>query len=225
LSAPAFLDLGEIDLWGIHVARCRALVRRALELLAADQLPPVVNEVALNRLLYWCILTAQRELGALGDAPPAPVIPEGHNAPAASDEERTERENKIPDFQWGLTDDQAIDVRESAKHFVVECKRVITPQRQDWIYTEQYVTAGVMRFVTRTHGYGMGVRDGAMVGYVQVLGFDHALNEIGMHLDAAGLEPLAEAFRDGETYMELGHSLVRDFEESPFELAHLWQRL
>jgi hypothetical protein len=184
-----------------------------------------LNEVALNRELYWCIVEAQRDLGSQGLAPLAPVIPEGHNSPAADDHERAPRENKIPDFQWGLTDDQAADVRESAKHFVVECKCLMTPRRKDWIYTEQYVTAGVRRFVAPDHAYGMGTRDGAMVGYVRTLTFAQVLDQLATHFAHEGLSVPVEFTRQGEDHLELTHALSRPFKDSPFQLAHLWRRL
>jgi hypothetical protein len=219
------LSLGSLDLWTTHVERCTAVLRRALELLADEPLPSPLNEVALNRALYFCILTAQRELAAEGRAPLAPVIPEGHNPPAADDMQRTRRENKIPDFQWGLTDDQVADVRRSARHFVVECKCIMQPRRADWIYTEQYVAGGVRRFVTVDHGYGMDAPSGAMVGYVQAIGLDDLLTEVGRHVASEGLPPFTELSRLGESYVELTHRLSRTFGESPFELAHLWRRL
>jgi hypothetical protein len=224
LNTQSPVSLGELDLWSIHVARCTAVLRRALELMAEDEMPSPANEVALNRAMYWCILTAQRELSAQGQAPLAPVIPEGRNPPAASDAERTTRENKIPDFQWGLTDDHVADVRLSARHFVVECKCLFRTRRRDWIYTEQYVIAGVRRFVTTEHGYGMGSRDGAMVGYVHELTFDEARTEVGAHVAREGLPPVVEMARWGEGRIELMHSLDRSFDESPFQLSHLWQR-
>jgi len=193
--------------------------------MAEAGMPSPASEVALNREMYWCILTAQRELSAQGRAPLAPVIPEGRNPPAASDAQRTARENKIPDFQWGLTDDHVTDVRMSARHFVVECKCLFRPRRRDRIYTEQYVVAGVRRFVTTEHGYGMGSCDGAMVGYVHGLTFDEALAEVGAHVALEGLPPVVERGRRGERGIEMTHPLERPFEDSPFELAHLWQRL
>ena len=225
MRATPPLSLRDLDIWAIHADRCTAVLRRALELMSKLQLSSTLNEVALNREMYFCILAAQRELGARGQAPLAPVIPEGHNAPAATDAERADRENKIPDFQWGLTDDQVADVRKSAKHFVVECKKLAKPRRPDWIYTEQYVVAGARRFVTRGHGYGMGVRDGAMVGYVLTFALPDPLNEVAGHLARLGFPPLVEITRQDTDYVEMTHSLDRPFAESPFRLDHLWRWL
>jgi hypothetical protein len=226
LSSPPPVTLGGLDLWAIHVDRCVAVLRRALELLSKSHPPDPLKEVVLNRELYWCILAAQRELGALGQAPLAPVIPEGRNSPAAGDDERAPRENKIPDFQWGLTDDQAADVRESARHFVVECKCLITPRRKDWVYTQQYVTAGMRRFITRDHGYGMGVGNGAMVGYVRGLTFAEAHSEIDSHAVTEALPPLHEiADNTTDSTIDLAQHLDRPFKESPYYLVHLWQSL
>lgn len=224
-SSPR-LVLSDLDLWGIHVARCTAVLQRALELMAASEpLPSPLDETTLNRCLYWHILAAQRELGEAGLAPLAPVIPEGRNAPAANDVNRTARENKIPDFQWGLTDDQVADVRLSAKHFVVECKCLIEPRRADWIYTKQYVINGIKRFVTVDHGYGMDARDAAMIGYVRSISFEELLTTVDGHISDEGLPPLGELGRDEETSIELAHSLSRSFGESPIRLAHFWHRV
>jgi hypothetical protein len=196
----------------------------ALERLAED--PPVApfTETDLNRALYFRLLEAHRDVGP-ASAPLAPPIPEGRNAPSADHVARDPRENKVPDFQWGLTDHQVQDARKSAKHFVVECKILGTPKRSDWIYNEQYVIGGVVRFVDPRHGYGMGVAEGSMVGYVVDLAIDAARAEVASQLAAVPLPPLSEVARGEDEFREFTHELERAFDESPYELRHHWRRV
>jgi hypothetical protein len=146
------------------------------------------------------------------------VVPEGRNPPLASDRERSGREFKIPDFYWAYHDH---DGDEPARQFVVECKR-LTPASRGWIYTEQYVTAGIARFIGVTHEYGKAAPSGAMVGYLQALSYGAALAAVNSCLASAPL-PLLEPFDQASPVPILDHLLDRSFPESPFRLRHLWR--
>jgi hypothetical protein len=214
--------LSSLDLWAAHERQCLLLLRRALTALAADCVSEAEDD--LNRELYWHLVRANHEAARDGEPPLPPVTYEGRNPPSASDEERARREFKIPDFAWGLTDHLATDPRRSAKHFVIECKRLTRPVRRDWIYTKQYIVAGVLRFVREEHAYGKDMRSGAMVGYLQdILAADaiHAVNA------TAAREAIAALLvrQSNEDEVDLEHDLDRPFPESPFRLQHLWARV
>jgi hypothetical protein len=214
--------LSSLDLWAWHEDRFVRLLREALAQVAAD--PNGEIEVDLNRSLYRAIIHVSHAAAALGGEPPPVVVPEGRNPPHASDRERAEREFKIPDFYWAYIDDLATDPDSAAKQFVIECKR-LTIASKNWVYTEEYVKSGVARFISRGHGYGMGVASGVMVGYVQQLGIDDALREVNTHAASMAVPPLRLNTRSGDDSAEFDHELTRSFPESPFRLLHLWVRV
>jgi hypothetical protein len=121
---------------------CLAILERALRLLSAEKALPE-SEVDLNRLLYFCLLTASSEL-----YPRDPVAPisECNNQPDPDDISRVAREQKRPDFQWIYRDQYELDLKRSSKQFVVECKRIGKPLRADWVFNQNYVRHGICRF-------------------------------------------------------------------------------
>jgi hypothetical protein len=182
------------------------------EALARFEMPdPRESEDELNRRLYRCIVEAAGEIEKREGIELPVVVPEGRNPPLVSDKERNEREFKVPDFYWAYHDH---DGDEPARQFVVECKR-LTRASQGWVYTEQYVTAGVMRFIAVTHAYGKATPSGAMVGYLQELDHDAALVAVNACLKGAGLRELRPPTLD--------HLLDRSFPDSPYCLRHLWR--
>jgi hypothetical protein len=213
--------LTSLDLWGAHERCCLGLLRAALALLAAESTGEA--EVDLNRDLYRAIVRVSHAAAAAGDPPPL-VVPEGRNPPVASDHERAAREFKIPDFYWAYIDDLVADPADAARQFVVECKR-LTAASEDWVYTEQYVRSGIARFMTLGHGYGMGTPSGAMVGYVQRISLDDALDEVNGYAAVVSIPQLSANGRSAEESAEFEHSLSRSFRESPFRLMHLWVRV
>jgi hypothetical protein len=210
-------SLMSIDLWPLHESRCMQLLREALILL--DDGPVDEGECDLNRRLYRSIIAAHTRAARDGAEQLPVVVPEGRNPPVESDAERAAREYKIPDFYWAYVDHLAEPG--AARQFVVECKR-LTKATKNWNYTEQYVHAGVLRFVTVEHAYGKDARAGAMVGYLQAMDVEQALAEINTSANAQGIAPLTIRRRPGDTLIELDHQLTRPFPDSPFLLMHIW---
>jgi hypothetical protein len=214
--------LSQLNLWEAHERTCLDLLGRALALLAGD--PGGEVEDDLNRQLYRCIIRATQEAARSGTQNLPVVVPEGRNPPVGSDAVRAKREHKIPDFYWPVVDHQEPDAARAARQFAVECKRLTAPTRADWVFTEQYVVAGVLRFMREEHGYGKDSASGAMVGYLQDMTLDNALREVNACGGEHALPPLQRrrTIRDGA---ELNHDLERPFPESPFRLLHLWVRM
>ncbi len=212
-------QLSSIDFWDDHEQLCKQLLRDALVELGSG--PIGADENDLNRLLYRAIIRVSHKAAQDGDYIPA-VVPEGRNPPAASDQERAEREFKIPDFYWAYIDPHANDPDDASKQFVVECKRLVNPIAR---YTGEYVRSGIARFISFGHGYGKGMRSGAMVGYIQEIRLDDAL--MGVNGVAAGdaIAVLAVIERHGEKGAELCHQVTRPIPVSPFDLTHLWTRI
>jgi hypothetical protein len=213
--------LTSINLWERHERRCLQTLRAAIERLAHG--PVDEPEPDLNRRLFRAILAVQADDARSGRESLAVVVPEGRNLPLSSDERRTSREHKIPDFYWAYVDYLAPAPEAAARQFVVECKR-LTLATKNWDYLEQYVDAGIRRFVTEEHGYGKETPTGAMIGYLQAVETEAALTAINAHVDIAGLSPLTLREQAG-TVVELEHQLDRPFRDSPFLLMHLWTRV
>ena len=129
-------------LWVTREAKCLSIIERALSMLreADDR---AETEVELNRLLYFCLLAASRELHP--DDVIAPVT-ECNNQPDSDDEARSSREQKRPDFQWIYLDRYESDPQRSSKQFVVECKRLGEAPRRDWVLNVNYSENGIRRF-------------------------------------------------------------------------------
>jgi len=194
---------------------------RALALLH-DRSSLPVEEVGLNRELYFCLLQANRELDPDGRYPPP--MTECCNQPDADDAARAKREHKRPDFSWGFTDPHEADYQRSAKQLIVECKRVGAPTSSGWILNENYIELGVWRFINPEWSYAKRFPSAAMVGYWQTMDGDENLKEVNQAAHRRGLPAIAlsvDGWRVG-AMSELHHVLDRSFPMSPFHLHHLW---
>ena len=205
--------------WSQHEHLCTGLLRQALESLVDHS--PDENEDDLNRELYRAIIRFSHRAAQDGRYIP-PVVPEGRNPPASTDQERARREFKRPDFYWAYIDPLVDDPDDASKQFVVECKRLTTPNTR---YIREYVVSGIARFIDEDHGYGKGTASGAMVGYLQCVYLDGALDRINSVAKNNAIPLLVLQERDGEAAAESHHELVRSFQVSPFHLIHIWSRI
>ncbi len=212
--------LSKLDSWGNHEARVLKVFELALRLLREeDDLPP--KEEAINRKLYFCIHRANRQLN---DPLSGPPVYDGKNAPDASDEVRTQREDKRPDFVCSFYDYQEPDPERSAKHYVVECKRLGMPSGS-WKFNSNYVIHGICRFVNPEWGYGKSSKTAAMVGYVQSMELDDILTEVNGKIRDMQL-PKISLFAEGwkkRDVTTLNQSLRRSkILPKAFRLRHIW---
>jgi len=210
------------NLWAKRTARFLAILERALRLLATE--PELAcGEIGLNRRLYWRLLEATRELYP-SEVPP---LCECCNQPDPDDQARAKRENKRPDFQWSYADRFESDPHRSSKQFVVECKRLGSPPRSDWVLNVNYVEHGVWRFVASDSGYAKGFSSAAMVGYWQDMAADDILrevNEAASKRGVSGLNLSQEGWRSCGV-SKLDHRCERPFPISPVLIHHLWADL
>jgi hypothetical protein len=212
--------LSSVNLWERHRERCLDVLREALSSLADGSANE--RETDINRRLYRAIVATEHAQARRSETQQlSVVVPEGRNPPVGSDEERSTRENKIPDFYWSYIDDLAAVPEDAARQFVVECKR-LTKASRNWDYLEQYIGAGVMRFITVEHGYGQGCGDGAMVGYLQQMTVEEALAGVNAAAEGQKVPTLVVQADSGGRPVELDHELVRPFPISPFRLFHVW---
>jgi hypothetical protein len=209
------------DLWAKHQAHYLRAFLRALDLLKQKPLLPR-DETGLNRELYGCLLRANRELDPEGLYPP-PMI-ECCNQPDFSDEARSQREGKRPDFSWGFSDPHESNYLLSAKQFVIECKRLGTPDRSHWILNANYIRNGVLRFIDPAWGYAQRFPSAAMIGYLQSMEPDEILNEVnevGSSHQLAAITLVENGWQRAAVSL-LRNLLERSFSVSPIQLDHLW---
>jgi hypothetical protein len=217
--------ISQIPTWKNFRANIFVVIREALLLLQKQPCLPTIEansrQHGLNRELYRCFVEACRRKKLVNHRP----TPEAKNTPYAGDQNPTERENKIPDFQWGFID-HLVNEDSCERCFVLECKRLGRPTSPNWKLNENYVMNGICRFLTAPHEYGKGDDACGMVGYVQNMTFDDILRDVNQ---AASTSPVAVSpissppdrwTEDGVT--ELEHILVRPFPISPFQMLHFW---
>jgi len=213
------LQLLAHKLWTTRESKCLSIIERALSLLRqADDLAE--TEVELNRRLYFCLLSASREL--YPDDEIAPVT-ECNNQPDPDDEARAKREQKRPDFQWIFLDRYEPDAQRSSRQFVVECKRLGKPSRADWVLNLNYSSHGVARFRDPEWAYAKLMQSGAMIGYWQSMDEKDLLREVNGCCQSNSLPDLVLVgeWNPGNT-SHFEHILERSFKISPFKLHHLW---
>ncbi|MGW3346602.1 hypothetical protein ACWDA3_25085 [Nonomuraea rubra] len=212
--------LSRIPLWQRHTETVIEILCDALALFVADR--PAGEEPELNRAFFMAILKAIRHRHDNGlRVLHTPPIPEARNPPSP-DTAGSKAEYKIPDFQWGYIDHQEPDPQRSARHFVIECKRLGNPVSPRWVFNARYIKDGVVRFVSPEWRYGKDVADGAMVGYIQSMSPDAILAEVNAEAAAHGLPPIMQTAPSTGSLHYLGHKLDRDFPVTPFNLTHLW---
>jgi hypothetical protein len=209
--------LSELDLWATKERECLDVLTEALRQLSNESRVPDEDEDGINRRLMRMIdgVIARRP-----DCTLAPPPYEGRSSPAPSDPVRMSREFKRPDFVWLWIDDLAADPRLSRQEFTIECKRLGASP-----YPRRYVTNGIQRFTNTTHAYGKDMRSGAMVGYLESILIDIALERVNMVATAEGVPLLTLVARRGDDAATLEHGLGRAYPITPFGLTHLWTRL
>jgi hypothetical protein len=151
-----------------------------------------------------------------------PVL-EANNQPSPDDIERTPRENKRPDFQWSVQDDEAEDLDRAARSYVVECKRLGEAAGR-WVFNANYVDHGVRRYIDTAHLYGKDDIGGGMIGYVQSMDIASIWTEVDHQITTARLPslPLPVPFSGSSVLHFTSHDLPRTDAASPFALGHIW---
>ena len=206
-------------LWATREARCLSIAERALTMLRESDDPPK-TEVELNRRLYFCLVTASREL--YPDDVISPIT-ECNNQPMADDEARAKREQKRPDFQWVYLDRYEPDPHRSSKQFVMECKRLGKASRRDWNLNVNYSEHGIARFCDPEWAYAKQAPSGAMLGYWQSMEGKEVLREVNDGCDHRSIPKLVfMGSQCSKGIRRFEQHLVRTFPISPFKLHHLW---
>jgi len=211
------------SLWQKRVNHYLAVFERALLLLREDEGALYQeSEPQLSRRLHFKLLVARRELDPNGIY--GHPERESENLPDPEETEIQPHEAKKPDFQWKHDDTSISDPRFALKSYTIECKRLGAKTQSSWKLNENYFNHGLMRFYSPTWKYGLGVAEGAMIGFVQNMKFDEILTEINGVLTTSQITPLVLG-QDGwkpKHLSKLSNEIVRSFRETHFTLIHLW---
>lgn len=234
----AGLDEISTGLWPAFIASVQVVIQASLEGLATDAEAGGFrgrSENDLNRELFFRMRrVAVARHKALLSLTPRPVLSREHtwnlvatyeanNLPSPDDPERTNRENKRPDFQWSFQDDQAVDLDRATRTYVVECKRLGTAAGA-WVFNGNYVAHGVRRYVDETHLYGKDDIYGGMIGYVQSMDVATIASEVVRALAENSLPmlPVPSPLPGSSAVHVAEHELDRSNAASPFKLRHFW---
>jgi hypothetical protein len=186
-----------------------------LELLSTKPLPEKEND--LNRLLFRILNKCKFKWRKVNKRF-LPGLPfQGNVQPDPGDEVKQPKENKIPDFTWGFTD----EANEVDKYFHVECKRL---KEDKYHYCSEYVVSGIKRFVEEEWSYGYGCESGLMIGYIQGMEFNDILHWVNRYARNHSFPPLRlRGTWNKKSISRLENNLNRPkVPISPFKLAHLW---
>lgn len=217
--------LSIIDSWGNHEARVLRVLTLALEILRSNN-PDLTteNEDTLNYELYLCMLDAVRELGGVDSGFDWPPAYECINQPLEDEDHLDVARKRRPDFQWGYIDHLA-PPRKSAKFYYIECKRLGKPTPSGWVFNQNYISNGVLRFVNRAYNYGRASSSGTMIGYVQSMENENILAEVNSEAGNNGIPAIelnSEGWKNNGT-SRLDHEFDRpEVPPTPFKLRHFW---
>ena len=171
------------------------------------------------------MLDAVRELGGEDSGINSPPVYEYINQPLEDEERLDIARKKRPDFQWGYINHLEPDPRKSAKHYYIECKRLGTPIKTNWIFNKNYISNGVLRFVKRELNYGRASSSGTMIGYIQSMVVSNILDEVNKEACSCGITAItlsSEGWKK-KGVSRLDHELDRpEIHPTHFKLRHLW---
>lgn len=221
-------------LWERHVVMVlRVLIGALQELRRGTDLPR--DEEKLDRHLY---LRAKDHYAALSPARRPQsfnLAAKGENVPQGDADLDEEYVQKRPDFKWRMQNDLAKTSSDLTMDFDVESKRLGKPTSANWVLNREYVTNGILRFVRTSHRYGNGVNAGAMIGYIQTMSPNEAHADVNRYIDEAreAMDQARETTPDlsqipqDVTALDGVHAACqrlsrREFDESEFDLHHLW---
>lgn len=211
-------NLYKLNSWQRHEARVVEVFQEALRDLARrDDLPKEENP--LNRRLLSHVRSANYRLGKAGRGTQSPVFYEACNQPLESDEDRTARESKVPDFKCGVVDAYA----EVDLFLDIECKRLGFPSSRGWVFNQNYTANGVRRFDDSDWGYGADCPSALMIGYIQSMDLDQVQDEVNAFGEQGGYSKIErEGGWEPESATILHQRLNRRTQPSRFALRHLW---
>ena len=186
------------------------------------------DEPTLNELLYtlvrdsWCkLLRNEKPIWSLSR--------NTENPPRTTNEIGQKWTRKRPDFSWALSDPLERNSEKAIKDYVIECKRLSPRTSRNFV--QEYVIKGIVRFLTEEHKYGNGTVSGAMIGYIQDMTHQEALEQVNAVILATKefVIPVIEFTRNGQLKNRIkkgNHTLSRkEVDPSIFDLRHIWMEV
>ena len=217
--------LSKIDSWANFETRILKVFILALEILRCKESDLTKeNEDKLNYELYFCMLEAVRKLGGEDSGINSPPVYECINQPLEDEEHLDISRKKRPDFQWGYINHSEPDPRKSAKHYYIECKRLGTPTRSSWVFNQNYISNGVLRFVKQEWKYGRASSSGTMIGYIQSMKPKEILAKVNQEAHNNNITEIQlnpEGWKKNSV-SRLDHEFDRQVLPTPFKLRHFW---
>ena len=165
------------EMWKRHVENYTEVFRQALlSLLGEKQIDK--NEIAISRRLNYLVQKKCFEFNKDLIFPifDTSIISESDN------ENDDQKKSGRPDFSCRLKNHHATSHEESEIDFHVECKCLGFSKNSSWIYNENYVNHGIMRFDHEDKRYGENTSDGLMVGYVLSMSPEDICREVNVKL-------------------------------------------
>lgn len=148
---------------------------------------------------------------------------EGSLQPRSKEELTGGKKQKRPDFTCNIYNPHAESPELSEIPLHIECKLLGEPTSPTWILNRNYVTDGIRRFDSSTHGYGKRATTGMMVGYVISMTPPQILSEVNSHLETHCNHLSALQFKFGSKVVECLQIVQRKVVEPiNFELIHIW---
>jgi hypothetical protein len=210
------------DTWAKFELRILEIVSLALKMLRQET-PLPKDEIELNQKLCNYIHLAAWKLRGSNEGYDVPAIIEACNQPHQADKLRAPHLHKRPDFQWAIYDDQETDRAKYRKIYTFELTRL--GYQKGWALNKNFITDGVIRFISVKHKYAVFCRSAAMVGYIQNMNCDDILNEVNNCAKSHSIPNIVLSIDGWEKrgISRLDHRLDRPPEIStPIDLRHLW---
>lgn len=212
------------QLWSRHEELILEVLSEALKSLQQEKDLPI-EEDDISFRLYFRIRKANLALRNKGRGLPSIPLWQGQNQPLEEDNRGSPRINKKPDFQWQIVNDLDQNPDEAYRHYIIECKRLGRAFSKKWVFNENYIREGVLRYIKEDYGYGKGTPSGAMIGYIQSMELIDIFNEVNLCANQEYIPKLvlSEKGWSDNSISRLDQSLNRP-QSFPifFSLRHLW---
>lgn len=167
------------QLWSRHENLILEVLGEALISLQQEKcMPTDENDISLR--FYFQIRSTNLALRKKGRGLPSILFWQGQNQPLEGDKPGSPRISKEPDFQWQIVNDLELNPDEAYRHYAIECKRLGKASRKNWVFNENYVKEGILRYTKEDYGYGKGTQSGAMIGYIQSMDFIAILQDVNL---------------------------------------------
>lgn len=207
------------QLWKKHVEMYVEVFRQALIALSkikqAGKSEPAIS-CRLNKLVRRKCFESGKEL--VFPIYEVPIFAD------LSDDDSKLKEAGRPDFTCRLKDKTATSCSNSELDFHIECKCLGRPKSSSWIFNENYVNHGIMRFDQDDKRYGENVPNGMMIGYILSMCTDDICKEVNEELKKTKRKYSSLCFQSSSGLLkETSQQLVREIvSPANFAILHLW---